>query len=277
MERMYFSVLMSVYWRENPEFFRQSLDSLFAQTLRAAQVVLVEDGPLTPELDAVVTEYKGRYPELDVVPLAQNGGLGRALNEGLKHCRYDLVARMDADDISKPFRFERQVEYMEKHLEVDLISSWIEEFEGDKDNVTGMRKVPETSEEIYEYCKGRCPVNHPTVMFRKKAVLAVDGYLTKFFPEDYFLWIRMLMNGSKFYNLQESLLYFRYSPETIRKRGGWKYAWGEVHIQKMIYELGFISLPLFIKNSAIRFVVRIMPQNLRAWFYRNCLRSGNSS
>ena len=187
MERMYFSVLMSVYWRENPEFFRQSLDSLFAQTLRAAQVVLVEDGPLTPELDAVVTEYKGRYPELDVVPLAQNGGLGRALNEGLKHCRYDLVARMDADDISKPFRFERQVEYMEKHLEVDLISSWIEEFEGDKDNVTGMRKVPETSEEIYEYCKGRCPVNHPTVMYRKRAVLAVDGYLTKYFPEDYFL------------------------------------------------------------------------------------------
>ena len=105
-----------------------------------------------------------------------------------------------------------------------------------------------------------------------KASLAVGGYLTKYYPEDYFLWIRMLMNGAKFYNIQESLLYFRYSPETIKKRGGWKYAIGEVHIQKMIYKLGFISFPLFIKNSLVRFVTRIMPLSLRMWIYSRLLR-----
>lgn len=271
-ELMDFSVLISVYRKERPESFRQALESVFSQTLRAAQVVLVKDGILTPELETVVEDFL-QFPELEVVTLLQHGGLGNALNEGLKHCRYSLVARMDADDISKPDRFEKQVGFLKRHPEIVLVGSWVEEFEGDKTNVISIRKVPETSEEIYKYCKNRCPVNHPTVMFRKEAVMAVGGYLTMYFPEDYFLWVKMLNNGSKFYNLQESLLYFRYSPETIKKRSGWKYAIGEIHIQKMIFDLGFISFPLFIKNSMIRFVARIIPLTLRMWVYARLLRS----
>ncbi len=159
-----------------------------------------------------------------------------------------------------------------KRIEPDNLEKLME-FSKDIDIIVGVRKVPETSEEIYNYCKKRCPVNHPTVIYRKKSVMAVGGYLTKYFPEDYFLWIRMLMNGAKFYNLQESLVYFRYSQETIRKRGGWKYAIDEIRIQKMIYDLGFISFPLFIKNSAIRFLTRIMPLSIRMWVYKNLLRN----
>ena len=269
---MPFSVLLSLYYKENPLFLDQSLASVFNQTLRSDEVVLVEDGPLTPQLYEVVEKYQKTFPELKVVALEKNSGLGKALNEGLKHCSYDIVARMDTDDICKPDRFERQMAFISSHPEYDLVGSWIDEFVGDISHVTATRRVPETSAEIYEYCKGRCPVNHPSVMYRKKAVLEADGYLTKYFPEDYFLWIRMLMNGAKFYNIQAPLLYFRYSSETIRKRGGWKYAWGEVHIQKMIYDIGFISLPLFIRNSIIRFGVRVMPLSFRSWVYRNYLR-----
>lgn len=269
---MKFSVLLSLYYKENPFFLEQSLQSIFNQTLRADEVVLVEDGPLTTELYDVVNRFQLKYPELKVVPLEKNGGLGRALNEGLRHCSYDIVARMDTDDIAKPNRLEQQINFMTANPEYDLVGSWIDEFYGDITNVRSIRKVPETHEEIYGYCKDRCPVNHPTVMFKKETVLASDGYFTKYFPEDYFLWIRMLMNGAKFYNIQESLLYFRSSPDTIKKRGGWKYAIGEVHIQWQIYKLGFINFPLFLKNSIIRFVVRIMPLALRTFVYEKWLR-----
>ena len=268
-----FTILMSLYYKENSHYLEQAFESIFNQTKRANQVVLIEDGPLTPELYSVVNDFKERYPELEVIPLSQNRGLGEALNEGLKHCSYELVARMDTDDICKPSRFEHQISFLQNHLEIDLIGSWVDEFEGDTAHVTSVRKVPETPEEIYQYCKSRCPVNHPTVMYRKQAVQAVGGYLTKYFPEDYFLWIRMLMNGAKFYNLQESLVFFRYSPDTIKKRGGWKYAIGEIHIQKMIYNLGFITLSLFLKNSIIRFVIRIIPLSLRVWVYNSFLRN----
>ena len=270
---MKFSVLLSLYQKENPFYLSQSLESVFHQTMRANEIVLVEDGPLTSELEAVVEKYKRLYPEIKIIQLEKNSGLGTALNEGLKHCSNDWVARMDTDDICKPIRFERQVHFIQLHPDCDFVGSWVDEFEEDVCNIISIRKVPETPEEIYDYCKGRCPVNHPTVMYRKKAVLAVGGYLTKYFPEDYFLWIRMLMNGAKFYNIQESLLYFRYSPETIKKRGGWKYAIGEIHIQKMIYDIGFISFPLFIKNSVIRFVTRILPLKMRMWVYHNLLRN----
>lgn len=270
---MNFSVLMSLYNKENPIFLDKALDSIFKQILLANEVILVEDGPLTPELYAVVERYKLEHSELKVVSLAENGGLGKALNEGLKYCSNNIVARMDTDDIAKPQRFERQFRFLSEHPEISLVGSWVDEFENDTDQVLSVRKVPESPEEICEYCKGRCPVNHPTVMYRKLDVLNAGGYLTEYFPEDYFLWIRMLMNGAKFYNIQESLLYFRYSTETIKKRGGWDYAWGEVHIQFKILKLGFISFPLFVKNSLIRFLTRILPLFMRKWIYNKLLRS----
>lgn len=268
-----FSVLLSVYHKEKPEFLRQSLDSVFSQSLFPNQVVLVEDGPLTPELNSVISEYQNKYSELTVVPLEKNGGLGKALNEGLRFCSFDVVARMDTDDICKPDRFKKQMTFLDSHPDIDLVGSWVDEFYGDIDNVKTIRKVPETHEEIYQYCKNRCPVNHPSVVFRKKAVLDAGGYFTLYFPEDYFLWIKMLMNGAKFYNIPESLLFFRTLPDTIRKRGGWKYAIGEVHIQERIYKMGFISFPLFLKNSIIRFCVRILPLGLRTFVYEKMLRS----
>lgn len=269
---MRFSVLISVYHKDNPAFFDQSLYSVFSQTRRADEVVLVEDGPLTPEQYKVVEKYQRIYSELKVIPIEKNGGLGKALNEGLKHCSYDIIARMDSDDVCKPNRFEKQVSFMKQNPEYDLVGSWVDEFYDDTEHISSVRCVPESHDEIYEYCKSRCPVNHPTVIFRKQAVLDAGGYLTEYFPEDYFLWIRMLMNGVRFYNMQESLLFFRVSPDTIKRRGGWKYAIGEVHIQKMIFDLGFISFPLFVKNSIVRFTVRVMPLWLRSWVYKKLLR-----
>lgn len=267
-----YSVLMSLYHKENPAYFRQALDSILGQSVMSDDIVLVEDGKLGDALENVVCEYEKKCPQLHVVRFEKNRGLGYALNDGIKMCKNELVARMDTDDVAKKDRMEKQLKVMEEHPEYGMISSWIDEFFTDVDHVTSVKKLPEHPEEVYAYAKKRCPVNHPAVMYRKSEVLAVGGYQTKYFPEDYFLWIKMLMNGCKVYNIQESLLWFRYDPNTFARRGGWKYACDEVATQWNIYQLGFISLSQFLQNVAIRFTVRIVPNKVRSIFYKKVLR-----
>jgi len=228
---MKFSVLLSLYFKESPDFLHQSLDSIFAQTLPPDEVVLVEDGPLPYELHEVVNAYKNRHKEIKVVALEKNGGLGRALSEGLKHCSFDLVARMDTDDVSKPWRFEKQVAFMETNLDIAVCGAWIDEFEGDVNNVRSTRKLPQWNDDIYEFGKKRNPMNHPVVMFRKSAVEVVGGYQPMPLFEDYYLWVRMLQHGCKFHNIQESLLDFRSCSDVFKRRGGMKYAWTEIVFQ----------------------------------------------
>lgn len=269
---MSFSVLLSLYHKESPVYLRQSLDSVFSQTQLPDEVVLVEDGPLTSELYAVIEEYKRKCPILKVIPLAENGGLGRALNEGLKHCSYDLVARMDTDDIAKPDRFEKQLSVFRNDPNTDVVGAWIDEFEDDVCNVKSTKKLPENHEAILQYAKKRCPINHPVVMFRKSAVLSAGGY--QHFPlfEDYYLWVRMLANGARFYNIQASLLYFRFSPEMIKRRGGWKYAMDEIRFQRMMRQKCFISSSEFLFNTSVRFLTRIIPNSWRTVIYKKILR-----
>lgn len=269
---MEFSVLLSVYSKERAIYFKQSLNSIFQQTVLPTEVILVEDGPLSNELYEVIGEYYIKCPELKIVSLTTNQGLGKALNEGLKHCSYDLVARMDSDDIAKPDRFKRQIQIFEEHPEMDVVGAWVDEFEENTSNIISTRKLPEDCHDIYRFAQKRNPVNHPVVMFRKKSVLAVGGY--QHFPlfEDYYLWIRMLQSGAKFYNIQESLLYFRFSRDMFKRRGGWKYAIDELRFQRQIRVMEFISFPQYMKNVLLRFIIRVLPNTLRSELYKKLLR-----
>ncbi|MFV0582569.1 MAG: glycosyltransferase family 2 protein [Parabacteroides gordonii] len=269
---MQFSVLLSLYYKESPSFLRESLDSIFNQTLLPTDVVLVKDGPLNEELDLVINDFRIKYPILKIICIPVNKGLGKALNLGLQYCTYEIVTRMDTDDIAKPNRFEKQIEIFMNHPEIDIVSSWIDEFEGDTNHVLSIRKLPEYHKDIYQFAKKRSPINHPAVMFRKSSVLAAGGY--KHFPlfEDYYLWVRMLMNGAKFYNLQESLLYFRSSSEMFKRRGGLNYALKELKFEQKLLEIKFISKSIFIKNILIRFISRLIPNKLRAIIYKHLLR-----
>lgn len=259
---------MSVYRGDKAPHLRESLQSIFTQTWRASEVILLKDGPLTAELDAVVDDFAAEYEELRVVAYEVNRGLGKCLNDGLQLCTYDIVARMDADDVCKQHRFEKEYQYLEQNADCDVVGSWIDEFTESTDRVESVRDVPCMHDDILRFAKSRCPVNHPTVMYRKKAVLEAGGYLTEYFPEDYFLWIRMLMNGCRFYNFQESLLWFRYSLDTIVRRGGWKYARDEFIVQRNIYRMGFITFPRFVLNVLIRFTTRIIPPSWRRVVYK---------
>ena len=154
-----------------------------------------------------------------------------------------------------------------------MLGAWITEFEGEPTNVVGVRNVPESHEEIFSFGKQRNPTNHPVVMLRKKAVLDAGGYLSCPLFEDYYLWGRMMMRGSKFHNIQQPLLLFRRSQEMIRRRGGFTYTRYEVNFLRKLHEAGYITKLQLMRNMMQRYIVRLMPNSLRSILYKHLLRA----
>lgn len=272
-KRIGFSVLLSTYYKEQPDFFAAALDSVFAQTLPAPEVVLVCDGPLSPELDALIADYQAQHPqELKVVQLEKNGGLGNALNEGMKHCSHDIIVRMDTDDIAFPTRFERQIGFLSEHPEVDLLSSSIDEFVESPSEVVSRRTLPEWHNELARFARYRCPVNHPAVVFRKATILQAGGY--QHFPlfEDYYLWARVILQGGQLHSLPEPLLYFRMNHATLGRRKGWHYIMSDIRLQGKFCEIGFINKWEYIRNLLLRIPPRLVPAPWLYCFYKKFLR-----
>ena len=231
-----FSVIISVYRNDKPEFVRIALDSmLIEQTIKPTEILLVRDGEVPSELERVLEEYEETYPKImHVIRLEKNGGLGNALKLGVENAKYEIVARMDSDDICLPYRFEKQLRYMEQHPECDIVGGQMTEFIGDADNKVGKRVVPESNEDIYKYMKSRCALNHVTVMFRKEAVLKVGNYQDWFWNEDYYLWVRMMMAKCVFANLPDVLVNVRSGEDQYARRGGMKYFKSEEGIQRLM-------------------------------------------
>jgi len=265
-----FSVLMSVYAKEHPAWLEEALKSVFEQTVPPIQVVLACDGPLTAELDGVIDKFKDK---LTLVRLEKNGGLGPALNEGLKHCSCDLVARMDTDDIALPDRFEKQLKAFADDKDLAVLGGAIREIDSETKEEVSFRRLPQSDGEIKQFLKTRCPFNHMTVMFRKQAVLDCGSYQPLHFMEDYYLWARMAANGCKFGNLADILVNARTDKNLFERRGGWKYFKSNKQISDKLLELGLISYPTYFFNLAVRFCVQVlMPNKIRSIFYKKALR-----
>lgn len=263
---------MSVYAKEKPQYFDEALKSVFGQTKKPSEVVIVEDGPLTEELKKVIDKYKNIYlGRIKTIKNKQNEGLGLALRKGLLQCSNDIVFRMDTDDICKKDRFEKQLKQF-KENEYDIIGSNIDEYDETMTNKTGVRKVPETNAEIKEWAKTRNPMNHMTVAYKKDAVLKADNYEEMPYFEDYYLWAKMIKNGCNFYNIQESLVNVRGGKEMIKRRGGKRYLGSIKKFEKELLELGIISKKEYITNISKRQIVSLMPDNIRQMIYKKVLR-----
>lgn len=270
-----FSVITSIYKKDNPEFVRVALDSiLMSQTVKPTEIVLVRDGLVPEVLDKLLNEYEARFPEVfNIIRLNQNGGLGKALKLGVESAKYDIVARMDSDDICLPNRFELQLQYMETHPECDIIGGQMTEFIGEPSNIVGKRIVPESNEDIYNYMKGRCALNHVTVMFRKDSILKVGNYQDWFWNEDYYLWVRMMMNKCVFANLSDVLVNVRSGEDQYARRGGMKYFKSEEGIQRLMLDNKLINQWEYSVNVAKRLIVQLLlPNWLRGWVFRTFAR-----
>lgn len=270
-----FSVITSIYKNDNPEFVRVALDSMLVkQTVKPTEIVLVRDGQVPATLDNLLNEYETTYPTVfNIIRLEKNGGLGKALKLGVESAKYDIVARMDSDDICLPNRFELQLQYMEAHPECDIVGGQMTEFIGEPSNIVGKRIVPESNEDIYTYMKGRCALNHVTVMFRKDSILKVGNYQDWFWNEDYYLWVRMMMNKCVFANLSDVLVNVRSGEDQYARRGGMKYFKSEEGIQRLMLENKLINQWEYSVNVAKRLIVQLLlPNWLRGWVFRTFAR-----
>lgn len=267
-----FSVLMSVYYKENPEYLKLALDSIINQTLVPNEIVLVEDGSLTDELNFLIKKYQKKYKILKVIKLEKNSGLGIALSEGLKHCSYEYVARMDSDDISLPDRFEKQINYMTEHPEIDVLGGNIYEFKNNIDEEMRLKKMP-ANDEFFSYMLKRNPINHVTSCFKKDAVLECGSYQSLLYLEDYYLWVRMFNNGKKFENLDEVLVYVRIGNGFEKRRGNKKQIVGWKCLQQYMLDNKMITKKRYFCNMLNIYLLCYCPTTIRKIAYKFILRA----
>ena len=268
---MGFSVLMSVYNKEKPEYLQEALDSVINQTLQCEEIVLIEDGPLTKELYEVISKYKDTFPFLKTFAFPHNVKLGNALRKGVELCHCDIIARMDTDDIAIPGRFELQYNFLKSRPDVTLVGGYIEEFENGCPE-TRIKKMPEVPQEIVKYARYRNPVNHMTVMFRKKDILSVGNYVDFPFLEDYHLWCRLLAQGYRLCNIPSVLVKARTSNEMDKRRGGVQYFKNYCKLRRLQKEKGLLTYKEYIIAVLCSFVVTILPSDARRIVYKRWLR-----
>ena len=269
-----FSILISLYSREKVEYFDSCMQSIWIdQTIQPNEIILVLDGQIGEELSQGVTKWQKIIGKsLKVIPLNQNIGLGKALNKGLEYCSNEWVFRMDTDDICKPNRFEKQIQFIQSYPNVALFGGQIIEFNKDIEDSSGMKTVPISNNEIKKFAKKRCPFNHMTVAYKKSVIQELGGYQHHLFMEDYNLWLRVIGKGYEVANLSEVILYARVGNGMHARRKGIEYIKSEKQLLNLKKELG-LQNPIHANILfLIRSAFRLMPSSLLGIIYNTFLR-----
>lgn len=267
-----FSVTIGCYKNDNPQDFKIAFLSIYNQTVRPDEIIITVDGPIPKKLNDIVTYFEREFQAV-ILRSEQNNGQGMAHALAVSYAKYDWIAIMDADDISLPDRFEKQLNFVLEHPEASVLGGQIEEFIDSPENIVGKRAVPLEDYMIKKYLQWRCPFNHMTVFLNIPMVKKSGNYQDWHYNEDYFLYCRMLLNGAIFYNLPETLVYVRVGKEMYKRRGGYKYFKSEVKLQKWMLIHQIISFPRYFINVAIRFCVQIlMPNWLRGFVFQKLFR-----
>jgi glycosyltransferase involved in cell wall biosynthesis len=272
-----FSVAMSIYKNDDPQYLKLALDSIILQqSLKPTEVVIIGDGPVPDALKEAVGEEvtKGATVGVDVrfLPQERNRGLGEALRIACENCQYDYIARMDSDDISLPDRFEKQMRVFDEHPDVGMVGGMITEFVGTPDHIVDRRVLPLDNEGIYKMMQTRCGVNHVTVIIRKSDLMAAGNYSGKYRQEDFYLWARMMKNGVKIMNIPDVVVNVRSGADQFARRGGMRYFHQHMMVFKYMYHEGLISWPMLMKNYCLRFAQVALPTGVRTWIYQHTLR-----
>ncbi len=266
--------LTSVYKNTKTDEMKLTVESMENQTVKPSQIVIVIDGQIPEDLKNYIDDLAGKNPSLyTVVPIENNVGLGNALRTGTDYCRYELIARMDTDDICIAERCEKQLKCFEEDEELSIVGSDIAEFIGDISNVVSERKLPAEHKDICDYLKKRCPFNHMTVMMKKSELIKAGGYLPWHYDEDSYLWVRMYLAGCKFKNIPENLVFARIDKNTFRRRGGYKYYKSERDLFKFMKKNKIITGFQYFKAKTVRFILYVlMPNGMRQWAFKKFAR-----
>lgn len=269
-----FSLLLPVYAGDSAEFLRLAFESsVDHQTLRPAEAVIVQDGPVPQALADELARIEKASPVRVVrVTLPENRGLTEALNRGLDACSYPVVARMDADDVSMPERFARQWALIETGL--DLVGTGMAEFERDPEQISSVRTPPVGAERIRAHARTHNPFNHPTMMYRVAALDRIGRYQSFGKMEDYWLGIRLIDSGAQVENIPEPLLRYRVGAGAFARRGGWTEARTEWRLQGELRKMGFISRGEYLRNVVMKGAYRLLPAGLKRLLFRGLVSGG---
>ncbi len=269
-----FSVLMPVYYKDNTQYFKEAVDSVLNQTVPADEILIIQDGKLSPDLDALINSIKEKYPDLiNIIKFEENQGIGKVRALGVEKCRHDIIAFMDSDDISRNDRFEKQIKFLDENPEITMVGSFVTEFDGEPQNIYSRRILPTNPEEVHKFAKYRMPVNNNTVMFRRNAVKAVGSYRINSAFEDYELCGRLLYNGYKIANIPDYLVNMRAGAQMMNRRKGLNYFLKfEYACMKSFLDMGFINRWEFLRNIMLKFMLRVIPDRFRNLIYKYFLR-----
>ena len=269
-----FSVLMPVYYKDNAEYFVTAFNSIINQTLLPNEILIIEDGRLDEVFEKIILEIEKKYPSLvRIIRLEENIGIGRVRALGMNECQYDYVAFMDSDDISRSDRFEKQINFIKEHSNIDVVGSYITEFNGSPTNIYSKRILPASHDEIYKYGKFRMPVNNPTLLLKRQSVLNAGNYQLFNAFEDYELYARMLKLGYKFANIPDFLVNMRAGQGMMNRRKGIKYFLTcELPCMNAMKKSGYINLKEYVRNVTLKFLLRVIPDWFRNWIYKRFLR-----
>ena len=251
---------MSLYKKEHPDYLRLALDSMINQTIKPDQFVLVKDGPLSRELECAIESYdKDNSGLFTVVTLAENRGTGTALDEGLKCCKNELVARMDSDDIALLTRCERELRMFKEDPELSIVSGFVGEFESNPNKIVSVRTVPENQDDIMRRMRTRSAFNHPAVMYKKSDVIRCGGYGVMRRKQDHILFSHMLHSGCRARNIQDVILLFRANIDSIRRKKSWSNCRGYIEAQVQLLRRKECSLLDFTYVMLSQIGIFIMP------------------
>ncbi|MCR5324870.1 MAG: glycosyltransferase [Lachnospiraceae bacterium] len=265
-----YSVLMTVYRKDSPEYFEQSVSSMLNQTCKTNDFVLVCDGELTNELEQSIKKaFTGNEHILNLVRLSENVGLGQALHDGLPLCKNEWIARMDDDDIAHLDRCEIELDYIKSHPDVSILGSYVSEFENDPKSPLREKKVPLEQEDIIKFSKRRNPFNHSTLMIKKRDILASGNYSTMRTNQDVDTWVRVLNKGYKGANIPQALVDFRFDKNTYDRRKEWKNIKLMLDVWKNFWKKGYCSLVDYLYVYIMQISIFIMPGKLLKWAYNH--------
>ena len=271
---MEFSVLMSVYYKDNPQWLKEAVDSVMNNTIKPNEILIGIDGQIPQELEEKLQQLCNEYGQIKLAYFKENRGRGALLHDTLPMTNYPLVAIMDSDDICYSDRFEKQLSVFKQEKDLDILGAFIEEFDEDTKKIVSVRKVPLEEDDIKKYIKTRNPINQVTVMFKKECILKIGGYPSNMrVGEDYLLWVRAIVNNLKLKNLSDVLVKVRINSDMFARRGGYSFYKANKDFLKEMLKLKIINYPFYLYNIYIRFVVQVlMPNSMRTLFYKKFLR-----
>jgi len=272
MQDNVFSVLMSVYAKDRPSWVAQALDSVLDNTAKPAEVVIMVDGPVGQDIRAVL-DKAAQNPLIRVIYHPVNIGRGAALAIAIPQCKHELIALVDADDVSRPDRFAKQLAAFAANAALAVVGGQVQELEAETLTPLAQRQVPLTNEQIRQYIKTRMPFNNPTIMFKRQAVLDSGNFQAFGLLEDYYMWVRVAAKGYEMLNVPDILVDMRVNLDLYGRRGGYAYFRMNKRLFDKMRELHLLSAWEYYYTLSVRFCVQVlMPNKVRSWFYKRVLR-----